>query len=264
MLLEGCYRFFYILTRDMVWDMIEQNKGKGHVMKFDTENYNRYMGIKEELIKGGYPEIRGIYKKIGDIELSHLVSSGNKKLPKSTAIFNMGAATNCPSERLGLCQAIYKGKVICYALKAERLYLGVLPYRMRQEAYWKGHSAEEFIIDFVLINSKRKNPYTALRINESGDFWGQECVEKAEKIAKALKHYGVSTHVYTARKDLDYSKVKNLVINGSGFRTKGVVNEFKYINKSSDRPKGYAICAGDCRICTRCLKSDKLTVVVKH
>jgi len=176
----------------------------------------------------------------------------------------MGSARKCPSKAMGLCQAKCKGKIVCYALKAEWLYPAVLPYRERQEKYWKSHSAAEFIRSFLDINACKKNPYKAIRLNESGDFWDQDCVNKAEEIAKGLKAHGIITYVYTARQDLDYSQVKNLVINGSGFLKEGIKNVFLYIENKVDRPKGYGICAGDCRICKRCLTRGKLTCVIKH
>jgi len=207
---------------------------------------------------------KGIVGSIKDIPLASMLSLGNKKLPKSTAIFNMGSAMRCPSEKLGLCQAVHNGKVICYALKAERLYPTVKPYRDRQEKFWKEISAMDFAIQFLIFNAMRKQPLTALRINEAGDFWSQECVDKAEKIADVLSQFGIATYVYTARSDLDFSKVQHLVINGSGFKKEGVSNEFKYIETAADCPDGYALCPGDCRICQRCQNHNRNTAVVKH
>ena len=57
---------------------------------------------------------------------------GNKKIGNDTLIFNMGSATDCPSKKLGLCRHCDK----CYALKAERQYPQVRPFRDRQADYW--------------------------------------------------------------------------------------------------------------------------------
>jgi hypothetical protein len=196
--------------------------------------------------------------------LKKLLSSGNMKLPKSTAIFNLCAATDCPSKKLGLCQAIDSktGKVICYALKAERLYPPVLPYRRKQEVYWKSVTAEDFVRDFLAINAKKRNKYQALRINEAGDFVTQKDVAKVDKIAELLQGV-VKVYTYTARKDLDYSKVKYLVINGSGFKTPGIAGFFNYIEKGQEIPTGFKECVGDCRICARCQHGAN-TVVLRH
>jgi len=50
------------------------------------------------------------------------VSFGNKKLPKTTMIFNIPAVVTCPG-KTELCSKF------CYALKAERMYEAVYPAR---------------------------------------------------------------------------------------------------------------------------------------
>ena len=69
-------------------------------------------------------------------DLKNLIATGNKKLPTTTAIFNMGSATDCPSLKKGLCTAVTEKKVTCYALRPENFRPLVLPYRRRQEKYW--------------------------------------------------------------------------------------------------------------------------------
>jgi len=202
--------------------------------------------------------------KLADFELSSLISSGNIKLPTETAIFNMGTATDCPSLAKGLCVACKDGKIICYAMKAEIQYPDVKPYRVRQSLFWKKLNAQEFAAQFIGLNGCKRKKYTAIRLNESGDFWGQACVDKAEEIATILKDHGVTVYCYTARKDLDFSKTKNLVINGSGFQKAGVTNEFRILYKGEKRPAGYAICPADCKICNRCQKRGKKTLVKEH
>ena len=197
--------------------------------------------------------------------ITSLIQSGNRKIPRATAIFNMGSATDCPSKKLGFCQAYsLKGTHVCYAKKFERSYHPtVLPYRRKQEKYWKKTTAEQFIIDFVILNSLKSEPFTALRLNEAGDFWGQKCVDKAEHIARVLKTYGIRTYCYTSRQDLNFSKVRHLVISGSNFKKEGIRGTFKMIYNKKERPAGYGICKGDCNICQRCLIGRK-TAVLKH
>ena len=201
---------------------------------------------------------------VTSVPLYKYLAIGNKKLPRSTAIFNMGSAKDCPSLKLGLCQAFSGGKLVCYAMKAETQYPHVLPYRFRQESFWKGIDAKDFAKQFLLINRLKRNKFTALRVNEAGDFWSQECVNKADEIAQILEAEGVTMYCYTARQDLDFTMVQSLIINGSGFKKEGIVNEFKMVETASDRPEGYGICYGDCRVCHRCLYRGKDTVVVKH
>jgi len=197
--------------------------------------------------------------------LSSLISEGNIKIPSSTAIFNMTSAKNCPSLKLGLCQAYCNGKHICYAKKAEREYRkNVLPYRMRQEEYWKNVTPNEFVVDFVLLNSLKVKPFSAIRLNEAGDFVSQKCVDKAEKIASMLHRFGIRCYCYTSRSDLNFSKCRYLVISGSNFKKDGVSNIFKIIGNKKELPKGYGICRGDCSVCKRCLLRNMKTCVIKH
>jgi len=197
--------------------------------------------------------------------LNALIQSGNSKVPRTTAIFNMGSATDCPSKTLGFCQAYAQnGTHVCYARKFENSYRPtVLPYRRKQEQYWKTTSAEQFVVDFLILNALKVSPFTALRLNEAGDFWDQACVDKAEHIARVLKKYGIRTYCYTSRQDLDFSKVHCLVISGSGFQKAGIRGVFKMVYSKKDRPAGYGICPMDCKSCQRCLIGRK-TAVLKH
>jgi len=199
------------------------------------------------------------------MELNSLMHGGNDKIPTSTAIFSMGSAHDCPSRKLGFCQAINgEGKNCCYAMKAEYSYHpDVLPYRRRQEKFWKKITASQFVTQFIIINSFKPVPFKALRLNESGDFHSQACVDKAEEIARHLAKYKVKVYCYTARKDLDFSKVRNLVILGSNFHKVGMRGTFKMVLNKKDKPSGYGICKGDCRVCNRCLVGRN-TVILKH
>ena len=197
--------------------------------------------------------------------LEALTRSGNRKVPRTTAIFNLGSATNCPSLKLGFCQAwSSKGTHVCYAKKAEYEYRPtVLPFRRRQEKYWKSTTAEQFIIDFLILNALKVRPFTALRFNEAGDFWSQACVDKAEHIARILKKYGIRVYGYTSRQDLDYSNCRHIVLSGSNFHKPGIRGVFKMVRHKKERPAGYGACKMDCKVCTRCLDGRK-TVVLQH
>jgi len=220
-----------------------------------------------------YPFLRRVVKSVKpDNPLKGLIASGNLKIPKSTAIFNMSSATECASLKLGICSAVIDGKNFCYAMKSERSYRpNVKPYRDRQRDYWLKVSAEEFVWHFMLIQSLKPEPYTKIRLNEAGDFHSQECVDKAERIAQLLHPYDVKVYCYTSRKDLDFSKRRTnfLVVNGSGFSKAGVQNEFSIVpkevgNDPKQWPKGYAKCPMDCTVCDRCSKPNKKTFVTQH
>jgi hypothetical protein len=201
----------------------------------------------------------------GKVRLGSLISEGNIKVPSTTAIFNMTSAKDCPSLKLGLCKAYFSGKHICYAKKAENeMRKNVLPYRRRQEAYWREVSANEFVSEFILINSMKRNPFKYIRFNESGDFISQDCVDKAEKIAKMLHRFGIKCYCYTSRSDLNFSKCRYLVVSGSNFKRAGISNIFKIIGKESELKKGYKLCVGDCKVCNRCTFKNMKTCIVKH
>ena len=206
-----------------------------------------------------------------DNPLRSLVRAGNLKIPKETAIFNMSSATDCASLAKGLCKACVfdpstqEMKTVCYALKSERSYRpDVLPFRRRQNEYWLDISAEDFAIQFLILNSCKRNKFNKIRLNEAGDFHFQSCIDKADNIARILKKFGISMYCYTSRDDLDYTKVKSLVINASGFKRKGLKNEFHFVEKGKKAPKGYAKCPADCRICDRCSKLGKRTYINQH
>jgi len=188
-----------------------------------------------------------------------LIQYGNKKLPKTTAIFNMGSAMQCPSDSKGLCAV----SDICYAKKAERMYTQVLPYRQRQRDKWLRTDAFDLVIEFLEAFVKKRTKPTHLRLNESGDFYSQACVIKAEYIAQCLSHTGVRVYIYTARKDLDFSKCKYLVVNGSGFRKEGVNRSFTAVD---DTTQGNDfVCLNDCTICDKCSINDNVNIIVgKH
>ena len=199
--------------------------------------------------------------------LSKLLSTGNNKLPRITAIFNMSSAHNCPSLKRGLCRAYAKdGRHVCYARKAETtMYAAVEPHRESQMKFWLSTTAEDFSWQFLLINALKEVPYTALRMNEAGDFHSQDCVDKAERIATILSGYGIKVYGYTARSDLDYSKVKHMIISGSGFQKKGIANVFMMVEDVEwNRPRGWGICNGNCRTCNRCQVRGNKTVVKRH
>ena len=176
---------------------------------------------------------------------------GNHKIGTDTIIFNMGATDNCPSKELGLCQV----KDICYAKKAERQYKNVILYRKRQEQQWLNYSAEEIANGIKSSIGRRNIKY--FRVNESGDFYTQNCVEKLKKVAELSPELIVYT--YTARKDLNFENLpKNLIINGSGFM---ISNEFIPVKSfSGDNKK----CAGNCRNCNLCKisKNNKIEMLI--
>jgi len=181
------------------------------------------------------------------------VGCGNLKLGNDTLTFNMTPATDCPSRNLGLCKVGKK----CYALKAEKTWKNVLPYRVKQSILWDVITAKEFV-EMVLATRRKNIKY--LRINEAGDFRCQADVEKLNVIAKELKLIGITTYLYTARTDLVFKDCE-FVLNGSSWMAD---NEFRYIPKGTKPGLDVNfICPGDCRTCNLCKSKSGLIIGVE-
>lgn len=185
--------------------------------------------------------------------MNNVFSIGNKKIGKDTLIFNMTPAKTCPARKV--CYVRDK----CYALKAERLYPSVMPYRIRQRRYWRECTAINFVNRVKKIRKKKRRKIKYLRFNESGDFRNQKDVNKAIKIATLLKPLGITTYMYTARKDLDYSKRRSLVITGSNFM---VDNNFKIMSEKELSKHKYK-CKGNCRYCNLCKTKKRRVIGIK-
>ncbi len=186
------------------------------------------------------------------------VSNGNRKIGEDTLILNMCSSTDCPSRELGLCPL--KDPNRCYALKAERLYPNTLPFRRRQEQYWKETKAEDVVLDLMARIRLTMAPVKYIRFSEAGDFRSQEDVDKMVDIATMLvDNTDAILYGYTARKDLDFSKrPENMIIEGSGFM---LDNMFMTVDSYSEDVK--FTCPGNCRICNLCKERKKRTIEVK-
>ena len=191
------------------------------------------------------------------------IATGNLKLPKSTYIFNSGAAMDCPSRKLGLCQC----EAICYAMRAENMYVEVLPYRRRQHQILNTVTANEFVCALIQ-KSKRAciNKCKSFRYNEAGDFETQANVEWFADVCRQLAAHGIVCYGYTARTDLDltnlilYSSVQ--VSNDNGNWTSRGANRFVVVDEYTP---GKLHCAGNCRICTLCQNiSGQRIEICKH
>lgn len=178
---------------------------------------------------------------------------GNRKIGRDTIIMNITSAANCPSR--GICLIGDR----CYALKAERLYKNVLPYRLREEEQWDRMTAGEYA-EFLTKIKTPKLRY--IRWQESGDFRSQADVDKMSDISEAVRGLYVC-YTYTARNDLDYSsKSNNLIITGSYFM---VDNMFIAIPlKTYDHVSPALACPGDCRKCSLCKKTGNTTIYAKY
>ena len=196
---------------------------------------------------------------------------GNKKLPKTTAVLNICPASLCPSALLGLCQL--KDCAVCYARSEEKVWANTcLPSRMKMQEYWDRNTPWTIAEDLLSLNDKKRTKLAALRIGECGDFRHQADLEKAENIAHYLLKNGIETYCYTARRDLDFSDVRDMVVNGSGWMAN---NRFQVAYKLRKTETGWeaedktgawvpcdSVCPGDCRRCALCREKKGRTIAV--
>jgi hypothetical protein len=185
------------------------------------------------------------------------ISNENKKIGKDTLIINITSATDCPSKRLGLCN-IEGNK--CYALKAERLYPQVLPYRRAQERIWSYHTAQAIGDELVRIAKRRKRtPIRYIRFSEAGDFRNQIDVEKMKRVAQIVGQEGIVVYGYTARHDLYFNDLPpNMAINGSGFMVSNMFTAVKSVLEEE------IVCPGNCRTCELCKTAKNLDIKVRY
>lgn len=187
------------------------------------------------------------------------VTFGNKKLPKSTMIFNIPARTTCPG-RTALCSEK------CYALKAERMYKQVLPAR---QSNFNQSRLDTFGLSMHETIQKHKHKIDAVRIHESGDFYNQDYLNKWYTIA--LNNPGITFYVYTKSFHLNFTgKPANFVLIASfDSSTRDIVcltyeskrkffdNTFTIIDRHAS-----ASCIQDCTKCSACwtAKGKNITV----
>ena len=173
------------------------------------------------------------------------VSFGNRKLASTCMIYNMTSAAACPADKLGMCPH----SSVCYAKKAERLYPRVLPYRQRQEDWWR---SQQDPIAFVRALRKTTKYF---RFSEAGDFRIQHDVTRMAVVCSMLVANGITCYGYTARYDLDFS---TLILFASVIVTGHDVpgcSRSDVIPKHATAEKGVWLCPGKdclstCKVCT--------------
>lgn len=180
-----------------------------------------------------------------------MYSIGNKKIGKDTVIINIHTATTCPAKDM----CLLRGR--CYALANERIRPTVLPFRLRQEQFWKENPASVYV-DYL---RKLKNGFlNYIRFHEAGDFACQADVDKMSEIADGVEGM-YRCYAYTARYDLDYSnKSKNLVLDGTYFMIDNMYVPLKKDELAMGRGKGTVTCPNDCRICDLCKEPRGLVI----
>lgn len=145
------------------------------------------------------------------------IAFGNKKLPKTTAIYNIGCWFLCPGRLEGYCELAE----VCYA-KCREVMGSVINSRLNNYYYWKNNDAEAiapYIVYSIKLEKLKGNEVNLLRFNEVGEIENEEDLQKmidVSNIVYALT--GVKSYTYTHNRNLNFDVPRaNLTICGSGF-----------------------------------------------
>ena len=193
------------------------------------------------------------------------ITFGNKKLPKTTAIYNIGCWFLCPGRLQGYCEL----SKVCYA-KCREVMGSVNKSRLNNYLFWKSNNAEKiamFIIYSIKTEQLKGNEVNLLRFNEVGEIENQEELEKMIKISNIVYlKTGVKSYTYTHNRALNFNIERpNLTICGSGFM---VDNKFtvvkpehykEYVNNTNciECPQNCECCGS---ICSRKLGAEIVEV----
>lgn len=94
----------------------------------------------------------------------------------------------------------------CYAMKFQKVYPAVLPYRERRYQASTQDTFTQIIIDEI---TTCKKPLLAVRIHESGEFYSQDYINKWVSIAKQLPN--IKFYAFTKRlKDFNFKQLITL------------------------------------------------------
>ena len=142
----------------------------------------------------------------------YLQWGNNTKVGRHVAIFNLGAAHDCPNRFTDRCQV--EGDE-CYAVVDERRYDYVLAYMRRQEYLWDCLEAQTFADAFAAICARKRVEPRALKISQAGDVRHSADIRKLERIAQRRAELDVQVFTYTASTHLDWSVAEHVTVNRS-------------------------------------------------
>ena len=157
------------------------------------------------------------------------IAFGNKKLPKTTAIYNIGTWFLCEGRLKGFCEL----HEVCYT-KCREIMGNTIRSRLNNYYFWKTNDARtiaSFIVYSIKAESMKRDKINLLRFNEVGEFENQEDLIKMRDISNIVyEQTGVKSYTYTHNRDLDFNIDRpHLTINGSGFI---IDNQFTVISPS--------------------------------
>lgn len=190
------------------------------------------------------------------------ISFGNKKLPKTTAIYNIGCWFLCPGRLNGFCEL----HDVCYA-KCREVMGSVINSRLNNYYFWKTNDAETvaaFIVYSIKAEQLKGNKVNLLRFNEVGELENEEDLVKMVKVSNIVfEKTGIKSYTYTHNRNLNYDVNRpNLTICGSGFM---VDNRFTVVKpedyKEYVQDHNCIECPQKCELCSS-ICSKKLGVEI--
>ena len=188
---------------------------------FEEINIKFSAAISSVTVERGLSNVKGFKQKyqkaFNTMHQKPYITFGNKKLPKTTAIYNTGCWFLCPGRLEGYCEL----NDVCYA-KCREVMGNVIPSRLNNYYYWKSNNAETiaaFISDSIKAEQLKGNKVNLLRFNEVGEIEDQEDLVKMVKVSNIVYNKtGVKSYTYTHNRNLNYDIDRpNLTICGSGF-----------------------------------------------
>jgi len=150
--------------------------------------------------------------------LGNHLSWGNRKIADHVATYSITSAHDCPNIGTEYCQVTEE---TCYAARTEHTYEETFDYRRRQEVLWDHLDAETFTRAFEAVVDRKRNPVTALRVNQAGDVRHRGDVIKLNSIARSLAtDHDIETYIYTASSWIPWDEIPtdSITINASDDR----------------------------------------------
>ena len=189
------------------------------------------------------------------------IKFGNAKLPKSTAIINLGTWFNCSGRKEKFCDL----HEVCYAKSPEVRFKERIRDRLEQEIFWRSLRAEwiaNTIVNAIREYENKTNIKVKLiRWNEVGEIRNHNDFSKIIICSDIIyKRLGIKSYVYTHNNKLDYSNYYGdyLTMNGSGFM---IDNQYNVVKNKSEKLKNSNLiniknCICDCTRCSLCSEKN--------
>lgn len=232
---------------------------------FDVEQVNKIHELRQAIRDAEYatnPAQEYSYL-IGD-----LITMGNYKLGDSVAIFNAGgAAVDCPNLDTKHCQV---SDSQCYAVETEQFRITSRDARRREQIVFDHIDPVTFARAFRRWYDRKRNPVTALRINESGDFSHRGQIIKLAEISRRLDDI-VNVYTYSASEYLPWDEETGdeLTVNRSNDLLEFGARRFEVVQSPDEIPAGGTRCPHDLSEdikcgdpCQLCIKQDAEDVYV--